>query len=156
MATLAPCVWIPGRAGEAAAFYIDAFRAAGQAAERRGEMRMGAEGVLIAVTVVLAGQEVMLFNPPGEERPTHAISLFLTCATQAEIDTLWAGLLAGGEPVACGWLKDRYGVSWQLAPGPLAEMMRTADAAQAARLMQAIQGMVKIDLAGLRHAFDGG
>jgi predicted 3-demethylubiquinone-9 3-methyltransferase (glyoxalase superfamily) len=155
MATLAPCIWIPERAEEAAVFYLSAFRAAGQPAERRGEMRMGAEGSLIAVVVDLAGQEVILFNPPGEERPTPGISLFLTCRTQAEVDALWDRLLEGGAPICCGWLKDRYGVSWQVVPGPLGDMMQSADAAQAGRLMQAIQGMVKLDLPALQRAFEG-
>lgn len=155
MATLAPCVWVSDRAEEAAGFYLAAFRAAGQAAERRGEMRMGAEGALIAVTVVLAGQEVILFNPTSEERPTNAVSLFLTCPTQQEVDALWDRLLDGGEAVCCGWLKDRYGVSWQVIPGPLGELMQAADAAQAGRLAQAIQGMVKLDLPALQRAVAG-
>ncbi|MDO9708449.1 VOC family protein [Paracraurococcus lichenis] len=155
MATLAPCIWVPGQAEEAAGFYLAAFRAAGQPAERRGEMRMGAEGALIAVTVALAGQEIILFNPPGEERPSNGISLFLTCRTQAEVDALWDRLLEGGSPICCGWLKDRYGVAWQVVPGAVAEMLRSADAAQAARLMQAIQGMVKLDLPALQRACEG-
>lgn len=155
MATLAPCVWVPGRAEEAAAFYLDAFRTAGQSAERRGEMRMGAAGALVAVTVALAGQEIILFNPPGEERPSNGISLFLTCRTQEEVDALWARLLDGGEPICCGWLKDRYGVAWQVVPGPVGDLLAAADAAQADRLMQAIQGMVKLDLAALQRAFHG-
>src|SRR5690349_8906469 len=137
MAMIAPCFWLPGRAEEAAAFYLDAFRRAGQPAERRGEMRMGAEGALVAVTVVLAGQELMLFNPPGEQAHTPAVSLFLTCPTQEEVDALWDALLDGGEPVCCGWLKDRYGLSWQVVPGPVGDLLQAADAAQAARLMAA-------------------
>jgi predicted 3-demethylubiquinone-9 3-methyltransferase (glyoxalase superfamily) len=155
MATLAPCVWIPGHAEEAAAFYLAAFRRAGQPAEIRGRMRMGAEGALIAVTVVLAGQEVILFNPSHEVAHTHAFSLFLTGATHAEVDALWEGLLEGGKPVQCGWLTDRYGVSWQIVPGPVADLLAAADPAQAERLNQAIQGMVKIDLPTLERAFEG-
>ena len=155
MATLAPCVWIPGRAEEAAAFYLDAFRRAGQPAEILDRMRMGAEGALIAVTVRLAGQAVMLFNPPHDVAHSHAFSLFLTCATQAEVDALWDALLEGGAPVQCGWLTDRYGVSWQIVPGPVGDLLAKADAAQAERLNQAIQGMVKIDLPALERAFQG-
>jgi predicted 3-demethylubiquinone-9 3-methyltransferase (glyoxalase superfamily) len=155
MATLAPCVWIPGHAEEAAAFYLAAFRRAGQPAEIRGRMRMGAEGGLVAVTVELAGQEVLLFNPPHEVTHSHAFSLFLTGATQAEVDALWNGLLEGGKPVQCGWLTDRYGISWQLMPAPAADLLAKADPAQAARLNQAIQGMVKIDLPTLQQAFAG-
>ena len=154
MATLAPCVWIPGRAEEAAAFYLAAFRRAGQPAEIRGRMQMGAEGALIAVTVMLAGQEVILFNPTHEVAHTHAISLFLTCRDQAEVDALWDGLLEGGAPVQCGWLTDRYGVSWQVVPGPVGDLLAAADTAQAARLKEAIEGMVKIDLPTLRRAFE--
>jgi len=154
MATLAPCVWTPGHAEEAAAFYIAAFQHAGQPAEIRGRMRMGAEGALIAVTVVLAGQEVILFNPSHEVAHTHAFSLFLTGATQAEVDALWDALLEGGKPVQCGWLTDRYGVSWQVVPGPVGDLLAAADAAQAGRLNQAIQGMVKIDLPTLQQAFE--
>ena len=155
MATLAPCVWIPGRAEEAAAFYLAAFQRAGQPAEIRGRMRMGAEGGLIAVTVVLAGQELMLFNPPHEVTHTHAFSLFLTGATQREVDALWDGLLEGGKPVQCGWLTDRYGISWQVVPAPVGDLLATADADQAARLNEAIQDMVKIDLPTLQKAVEG-
>ena len=155
MATLAPCVWVPGQAEDAAAFYLAAFQRAGQPAEIRSRMRMGAEGALIAVTVVLAGQEVILFNPQHEVAHSHAFSLFLTGATQREVDALWDGLLEGGKPVQCGWLTDRYGVSWQVVPGPVADLLQAADAAQAERLNQAIQGMVKIDLPTLERAFEG-
>ena len=155
MATLAPCVWIPGRAEEAAAFYLAAFQRAGQPAEIRGRMRMGAEGALIAVTVVLAGQEVMLFNPPHEVAHSPGFSLFLTCATQAEVDALWDGLLEGGKPVQCGWLTDRYGVSWQVAPMPMIRMFQDKDPAKAARAMQAMMKMVKLDIATVQRAFDG-
>lgn len=151
----ASCLWLPERAEEAAAFYLDTFRAAGLAAERRGEMRMGAGGDLVAVTLGLAGLEVMLFNPRGQEQHSHAFSLFLTLPDQAALDRIWEGLLQGGAPVACGWLKDRFGISWQIVPEPVGTLLNTADAAQAARLMQAIQGMVKLDLAALRRAFDG-
>jgi two-component system sensor histidine kinase QseC len=155
MATLAPCVWIPGKAEEAAAFYLAAFQRAGQPAEIRSRMRMGAEGGLVAVTVVLAGLEVMLFNPQHEVVHSPGFSLFLTCATQAEVDALWDALLEGGKPVQCGWLTDRYGISWQVVPGPVADLLAKADPAQAARLNQAIQGMVKIDLPTLQQAFEG-
>jgi predicted 3-demethylubiquinone-9 3-methyltransferase (glyoxalase superfamily) len=155
MATLAPCVWVPGKAEDAAAFYLAAFRRAGQPAEIRGRMQMGAEGALIAVTVMLAGQEVILFNPPHKVTHTPAISLFLTCRDQAEVDALWEGLLDGGAPVQCGWLTDRYGVSWQVVPGGVGDLLAAADATQAERLNQAIQGMVKIDLPALRQAFEG-
>lgn len=155
MATLAPCVWIPGRAEEAAAFYLAAFRRAGQPAEILGRMRMGTEGALIAVTVELAGQAVMLFNPQHAVTHSHAFSLFLTCATQAEVDALWDGLLEGGEPVQCGWLTDRYGISWQIVPGPVGDLLAKADAAQAARLKAAIEEMVKLDMPALESAFQG-
>jgi two-component system sensor histidine kinase QseC len=154
MATLAPCVWIPGKAEEAAAFYLAAFQRAGQPAEIRSRMRMGAEGGLVAVTVVLAGLEVMLFNPQHEVVHSPGFSLFLTCATQAEVDALWDALLEGGKPVQCGWLTDRYGISWQVVPGPVADLLAKADPAQAARLNQAIQGMVTIDLPTLQQAFE--
>jgi len=155
MATLAPCVWIPGKAEEAAAFYLTAFQRAGQPAEIRSRMRMGAEGGLVAVTVALAGLEVMLFNPPHEVAHSPGFSLFLTCATQREVDALWDALLEGGKPVQCGWLTDRYGISWQVVPAPVGDLLAKADAAQAARLNQAIQGMVKIDLPTLQRAYEG-
>ena len=124
MATLAPCVWIPGQAEEAAAFYLAAFQRAGQPAEIRGRMRMGAEGALIAVTVVLAGQEVILFNPRTRWRiPTPSRSSSPARRSGRSI-ALWDGLLEGGKPVQCGWLTDRYGVSWQVVPGPVADLLQ--------------------------------
>ena len=116
MAAIAPCFWLPGRAEEAAAFYLDAFRRAGQPAERRGEMRMGAEGALVAVTVVLAGQELMLFNPPGEQAHTPAVSLFLTCSTQEEVDATVARAEAAGGTADPGPKQDygfMYGRSFE-------------------------------------------
>ncbi|MFC7473809.1 VOC family protein [Dankookia sp. GCM10030260] len=98
---------------------------------------------------------MILFDPPAEVAHGHAISLFLTCATQAEVDALWDGLLEGGKPVQCGWLTDRYGVSWQVVPSPVGDLLQEADADQAGRVKQAIEGMVKIDLATLEAAFRG-
>jgi len=88
---------------------------------------------------------------------THAVSFKIDCADQAEVDRLWDGLLAGGgQPNRCGWLRDRYGISWQIVPSALPKYLAGADRAGAARAMQAMLGMVKLDIEGLRKAYEGG
>lgn len=115
----------------------------------------GEEGAVMMVTFTLAGAPILAFNaapPPGF---TNAVSLVVSCEGQEELDRVWDALLEGGEPQACGWLKDRFGVAWQVVPECLPRLMTKGDAAQRARVMGALMTMVKIDAAALEAAHAG-
>lgn len=103
----------------------------------------------------LEGQRFMALNGGPHHKFTEAISLYVDCKTQAEVDALWGKLTAdGGEPGPCGWLKDKYGLSWQIIPSALGELMSTPDPAKAQRVMQAMLQMSKIEVAKLQAAYD--
>jgi predicted 3-demethylubiquinone-9 3-methyltransferase (glyoxalase superfamily) len=107
------------------------------------------------VNFQLAGQDFIALNGGPPFKFTEAISLFVNCETQAEVDELWAKLTADGEESQCGWLKDKYGLSWQIIPRALGEMLSDKDAEKANRAMQAMLQMRKIDIAAMRTAFEG-
>ena len=106
-------------------------------------------------TFELNGREFMVLNGGPEFNFTEAISLYVSCETQAEVDDLWEKLSAGGEKGPCGWLKDKYGVSWQIVPIALEEMLDDKDAGKAQRVMAAMLKMSKLDIAGLQQAYEG-
>ena len=108
----------------------------------------------MSVTFELDGQEFMAFNAGPQFKFTEAISLFVSCETQAEVDELWGKLTTGGEESRCGWLKDKFGLSWQIIPTALGELMGDPDPEKAGRVMQAMLTMNKIQIAGLRQAYD--
>jgi predicted 3-demethylubiquinone-9 3-methyltransferase (glyoxalase superfamily) len=108
----------------------------------------------MTATFELAGQRFIALNGGPMFQFTEAISMFVSCETQAEIDELWAKLTAGGEESQCGWLKDRYGLSWQIIPTALMEMLGDEDPAKARRVMEAMLTMRKIDIAALRRAYE--
>ena len=110
---------------------------------------------MLAVEFTLAGQRFMALNGGMRFEYTHAISFHIDCADQAEVDRLWEALSAGGSVEQCGWLKDRHGVSWQIVPAVLPKMLADPDPAKAQRVMQALLGMIKLDIAGLQAAYDG-
>lgn len=118
-----------------------------------GETGPDPAGRPLVVPFTLDGQSLMGLNGGPHHRFTPAISLAVRCAEQAELDHFWERLLDGGRPDRCGWLTDRFGLSWQVVPQPLIEMMGDADTAAAGRAMQAMMGMVKLDIAALRQAF---
>ena len=158
MSKIAPCLWFDGEAEEAAkALHI----ASPDLADRPGAERMsptvraGKEGSVLVVEFTLAGQRFMALNGGTRFEYTHAISFHIDCVDQAEVDRLWDALARGGKTEQCGWLKDRYGVSWQIVPNVLSEMLGDKDHAKAQRVMQAMLGMVKIDIEGLRRAYNG-
>ena len=107
------------------------------------------------IEFTLAGQQFMAMSAGPFDPFNHAISFLVNCADQAEVDRLWEALSTGGATERCGWLKDRYGVSWQIVPAALGEMMKDPDRSRAKRVMEAMLGMVKLDIAGLRKAYDG-
>ncbi len=155
-ATIKPCLWFDGQAEEAVAFYRTVF----DDVEITGVMRRpqsvpGEPGGVLVMHFAMAGQEFMALNGGPEFKFTPAFSLVLTCRDQDEVDAMWGKLLVGGEPVQCGWLTDRFGLSWQVVPAEMSELLAHADAAQADRVMGAMMTMIKLDMPALRKAYDG-
>lgn len=159
---IAPCLWFDHQAEEAARFYIDVFpNSRIDRITRYGEV--GREihgrtpGSVMTVVFALDGQPFTALNGGPVFQFTEAISLQVDCATQAEVDHYWARLSEGGDESAqqCGWLKDRFGVSWQVVPRELIELIDHPDTVRSQRAMQSMLGMKKLDIAQLRQAFDG-
>jgi predicted 3-demethylubiquinone-9 3-methyltransferase (glyoxalase superfamily) len=147
------CLWFDGQAEEAAQFYTSSFpNARIGAVHRYGEVGPGKKGTVMLVTFEIDGQDFMALNGGPQFQFSPAISLIARCQTQAELDQLWERLSEGGEKQQCGWLRDKYGVSWQVVPTALEELMAQADAGQAERIMKAVLQMTKLDIEGLRQA----
>ena len=148
-------LWFDNNAEEAVDFYVSVFKNA-----RIGTiMRCGNEGpwpkgTVLTINFELDGQEFIAMNGGPQFKFTEAISLFVTCETQEEIDYYWDRLSDGGATVACGWLKDKFGLSWQVAPRGLLEMLQDEDTARADRVMQAMRQMIKLDIATLQRAYE--
>lgn len=157
MQKITPCLWFDNQAEEAVKFYSSIFADSKVVNVMRvGKAGPGPEGSVLAMTFQLEGQEFIALNGGPQFKFTEAISLTVYCDTQAEIDEKWEKLLAGGgQESQCGWLKDKYGLSWQITPPILPEMLRDKDPDKAARVMQAMMQMVKIDIATLQKAYDG-
>lgn len=160
MSKIATCLWFNDQAETAANFYVDTFKACGQPAAigdtmYYSEAGPGPKGSVLTVTFTLAGQDMIALNGGPHFTFSPAISLFVNCTDQAEVDRFWEKLLAGGQPQQCGWVTDRFGVSWQIVPTALGEMLRDPDQARATRVMQAMLQMVKLDVAKLKQAYDG-
>lgn len=157
MATVRPFLTFDGRLGEALDFYAATFGDQFEELERN-ELPEGTPGPGDRVTMArfrLAGSEYMALNGGEPFKFSHAFSLFILCKDQAELDHYWDALLEGGAPVECGWLTDRFGLSWQVVPERLGEMLASPDREAASRAMQAMLQMVKLDVAGLEAAFAG-
>lgn len=153
---IAPHLWFADHAVEAARFYATLFPGSHvDAVTRVPEVPGGPPGTYTVVEFTLAGQQFMALGGPALDPFNHAISLLVSCADQAEVDRLWEALSAGGTIEQCGWLKDRYGVSWQIVPTALGAMMRDPDRERAGRVMAAMLGMKKLDLTGLERAYRG-
>lgn len=150
-------LWFDGQAEEAAAFYTSLFEDARiLGVERFTEAGPGEPGSVVTVTFQLAGQEFVAINGGPEFTFTEAISLSVDCETQEEVDRYWAALTAdGGEEVQCGWLKDKYGLSWQIVPRALVELLASSDREAAARATRAMLEMKKLDIQALRDAAAG-
>jgi predicted 3-demethylubiquinone-9 3-methyltransferase (glyoxalase superfamily) len=154
-----PCLWFDGQAEEAASFYCSVFpRSKVKRISRYGES--GAKvsgrpkGSVMTVDFELDGEPFLALNGGPEFKFTEAISLVVTCKDQEEVDEYWAKLSAGGEEGPCGWLKDRFGLSWQVTPKVLPEMLLDEDPKRADRVMAAMLKMKKIDVAALKAAYD--
>ena len=157
---ISPCLWFDGKAEEAAALYtsvfedgeiLDVVRYSGSSAEVSGQPA----GSVMQAAFRIQGQRFTALNGGPMFQLTPAISFVVECDTQDEIDTLWAGLAEGGEAQRCGWLRDRFGVSWQVVPRMIDELRARQDDEGWERLMQAMLQMDKLDIAGLQRAFDG-
>jgi predicted 3-demethylubiquinone-9 3-methyltransferase (glyoxalase superfamily) len=154
---ISTCLWFSTEAETAAQFYVSLFdnsRITGLSHYGKGAGMP--EGTVLTVTFELAGTEFMALNGGPLFSFTEAASIVVKCDSQAEIDRLWNALTAdGGKPVQCGWLKDRYGLSWQIVPSRIAEMMQNPDRVKIDRAFAAIMTMVKIDIAKLEAAYEG-
>lgn len=156
MQKIATCLWFEDNAEEAALFYTTLFSNSRIVSNMRyTEAGPGPKGDVLAVTFELDGQEFFALNGGTVMQHSPAISMFVKCGTQEEVDRLWAGLGEGGQPQQCGWIADKYGVSWQIVPTVLMDMLQDADTTRAARVMQAMLQMIKLDIATLQRAFDG-
>ncbi len=150
--SITPCFWFDGNAEEAINFYASLFTNSKiVATSRYGEGAPLPAGTVMTISFELQGRPFMAINGGPQFQFSPAISLMVNCETQEEIDHLWNELSAGGETQACGWLRDRFGLSWQIVPAVLSELM-TGDAETSSRVVQALWGMVKLDIAALRRA----
>jgi len=154
--TITPCLWFDDQAEEATRFYTSIFERShvGDVA-RYGDAGPRPKGTVLTVKFTLDGQEFLALNGGPLFRFTEAVSFIVHCDTQQDLDRVWAALSAGGQEVRCGWLKDRYGLSWQVVPTILGQLMSGPDPARGERVMKALLGMVKLDIAALRAAHDG-
>ena len=151
---ITPFLWFDTQAEEAARFYTSVFENSHIIDTRHyGEAGPGPKGSVMSVTFMLDGQRFIALNGGPHCSFSPAISFFVDCATQEEVDALWHRLSAGGEALRCGWLTDKYGVSWQIIPSALGEMLRDQDAERSGSVMRAMLGMDKIEIAGLKRAY---
>ena len=157
MTKITPFLWFDTQAEEAAKLYTSIFKNSriGKVA-RYGEAGPGPAGTVMTVEFELDGQPFLALNGGPAFKFTEAISFTIDCKTQAEVDEYWTKLSAGGEEGPCGWLKDKFGLSWQVVPSVLPKMLSDKDPAKANRVMAAMLQMTKIDLNGLQQAYDNG
>ena len=158
MDKISPCLWFDGDAEEAARFYTSLFPNSHIDSVDRSpaDTPSGPEGSVITVNFTLAGRSYIGLNGGDDFKFNEAVSFSIDCDDQAEVDRYWAALLEdGGEPSVCGWLRDRFGLSWQVIPRQLPEMLSSTDRAAAKRAMEAMLKMVKIDVAELERAYSG-
>ena len=149
MPKITPFLWFDGQAEEAMNFYISIFKKAKVVSVSR------ADGRVMSVTFELAGQKFMGLNAGPRFKFTEAISLFVDCETQEEVDELWEKLSEGGSKGRCGWLKDKYGLSWQIIPTALGKLMSDPDPEKSKAVVQAMLKMNKIVIEDLKRAYDG-
>lgn len=160
MTGIAPCLWFDREAEEAANHYVDAFRSGGRSAEilavsHYGNTGPGPAGSVLTVSFRLGEQDLLALNGGPHFTRSPSLSLMVRCRDQAEIDHFWAALSAGGETGQCGWLTDRYGFAWQIAPAAIGEMLGGVDAAAMDRFMAVMRPMGRLDLAALENALRG-
>jgi predicted 3-demethylubiquinone-9 3-methyltransferase (glyoxalase superfamily) len=155
MQKIAPFLWFDNKAEEAAVFYTSVFKNSKMGnVMRYGEAGPGAKGSVMSVEFEIEGVKFMALNGGPMFAFSPAISFFVNCQTQDEVDDLWAKLSAGGQIQQCGWLQDKFGVTWQIVPTILGEMLRDKDPSKANRVMKAMMKMVKLDIKGLKQAYE--
>jgi predicted 3-demethylubiquinone-9 3-methyltransferase (glyoxalase superfamily) len=154
---ITPCLWFDTQAEEATNFYVSVFKNSKVTGIQRyaGDAGPLPDGTVVTTQFELDSQPFMALNGGPHVQFTDALSMFVSCEDQREVDELWDKLLSdGGSPSMCGWLKDRYGVSWQIVPKQLGELLGDSDQAKAGRVMEAMLKMVKLDVAALQAAYD--
>ena len=157
MQKIIPFLWFDGKAEEAAKFYTSIFKNSQITnISRFGEGAPGPKGTVMTVTFQLNGQTFIALNGGPQFTFSPVISFFVNCYSQDEVDELWEKLSARGKKGRCGWLEDKFGVSWQIIPTALGEMLQDKDAKRSKRVMQAMLQMNKIDIEGLKRAYDQG
>ena len=153
---ITPFLWFDGNAEEAAKFYVSVFKDSKIVTTARyGDAGPGPKGSVMTVVFSLDGQEFIGLNGGPHFKFTEAVSFSVDCKTQEEVDYYWDKLSAGGQQQPCGWLKDKFGLSWQVNPGVLGEMLSDPDPAKSKRVMEAMLKMKKIDIAALERAYAG-
>ncbi len=157
MQKITPFLWFDTQAEEAANFYVSVFKnATVVSVSRYGEAGPGPKGSAMSVVFEIEGQQFYALNGGPRYTFTPAISLFVSCETQEEVDALWDKLCEGGRPNRCGWLTDKYGLSWQIIPSILSKLLQSSDAGKSGRVMKAMLSMTKIDVQALKKASEGG
>ena len=158
MQKITPCLWFDGDAEQAANFYVTLLpdSRVDQVMRSPADNPSMKKGGVLVVEFTLAGRQYQVLNGGPQFPFTEAVSFMIHCEDQAEVDRLWDALTAdGGEPVQCGWLKDRFGFRWQICPEEMLTMLASEDRAAARRAFEAMMGMVKLDVAELKRAFEG-
>jgi predicted 3-demethylubiquinone-9 3-methyltransferase (glyoxalase superfamily) len=154
MQKITPFLWFDGKAEEAMRFYVSIFNNSKVGAVTRyGDAGPGPKGTVMVVTFQLDGQEFIALNGGPQFTFSPAISFVVNCETQEEVDAFWEKLSEGGEKLQCGWLRDKYGLSWQIVPTVLGEMMQDKDAEKSQRVMKAMLQMTKLDIKRLKQAY---
>jgi predicted 3-demethylubiquinone-9 3-methyltransferase (glyoxalase superfamily) len=158
MQRITPFLWFDDQAEEAAKFYVSVFKNSKitGTSHYTGEEPSGQKGSVMTVSFELDGQEFVALNGGPRFKFTEAVSFVVNCETQEEIDYYWEKLTAdGGEEVQCGWLTDKFGLSWQVVPAKIREWMEDKDPARSQRVMHAVMEMKKLDMAAMQRAYDG-
>jgi predicted 3-demethylubiquinone-9 3-methyltransferase (glyoxalase superfamily) len=156
MQKITPFLWFNDNAEEAMNFYTSIFKNSKVVSvSRYGDAGPGPKGSVMVGKFEIEGQEFMALNGGPVYKLTPAVSFVVNCETQQEVDDFWDKLTAGGQPIQCGWLTDKYGVSWQIVPTILGQLMADKDPVKSGRVMKAMLQMIKIDIAGLQRAYNG-
>ena len=155
MPTITPFLWFDNNVEEAMNFYVSIFKNSKIiSVQRMGNAGPG-KGTVVLATFELDGQRFMALQGGPRFKFTEAVSMYVSCETQEEVDYFWEKLTAGGSESRCGWLKDQFGLSWQVVPSELGRLLGDPDPGRAKRAMEAMMGMAKIDIAGLKRAAEG-
>lgn len=156
MQKITPFLWFDGKAEEAANFYTSIFKNSKLGQIRRyGDAGPGPKGSVLTASFAIEGQEFVALNGGPQFTFTPAISFFVSCETQEEVDEFWDKLSEGGKKNRCGWLQDKFGVSWQIVPTALGKLLGDPDPEKSSRVMRAMLQMEKLDIRGLQEAYEG-